>query len=552
MAKDGIPQGTNSSTAFAAFNERKYYRDWAYPPPSMIPTPINLWYDKPFFGRLDYDGNSITVKNEFLTKLASTDDSNFAVNFVAEAFQDLQTYYTVAANTGRITTEKTNLKVLEGKEGWVPLEKSYFSYIELLFKTFANGFMKVKGRDKKLITFNDFLKMFELFVDYALPAFPITKTAFIASKFCDPASSGLTIKIDTMGAGDDKKNYNKIINDPNFIFYTIAAQKFGFKIDKNMPSRLVADLGSPVMQQYMYSYPKPPNYFPPALDRFYVGDVVQIPNMYDFLTWNGPVFGLQGGYEFKIKRLEPNIAFLTLLPARPQGFGDQARPYIPPKGGVLGAEPQIDERLYELIKAGIPFEELELSPEFLNGEKRQEIRRKREQYMRDLNIYGRSPKISLDNLFQEYYNPSYKADIDNLKLIVTQFYNSYILANPTVTINVRTSSVKGTKKKVILRNVVKIEDLKDQFDDLFWLKYYTKVRSKESQWKNSHTSMSKIMKKIEANYQFNGYQNTLDLINLEFRSVKKPKIMLTPGLNPDNMISEIAEAIPQPGDFPDY
>ena len=114
MAKDGIPQGTNSSTAFAAFNERKYYRDWAYPPPSMIPTPINLWYDKPFFGRLDYDGNSITVKNEFLTKLASTDDSNFAVNFVAEAFQDLQTYYTVAANTGRITTEKTNLKVLEG------------------------------------------------------------------------------------------------------------------------------------------------------------------------------------------------------------------------------------------------------------------------------------------------------------------------------------------------------------------------------------------------------------------------------------------------------
>ena len=60
------------------------------------------------------------------------------------------------------------------------------------------------------------------------------------------------------------------------------------------------------------------------------------------------------------------------------------------------------------------------------------------------------------------------------------------------------------------------------------------------------------MKKIEANYQFNGYQNTLDLINLEFRSVKKPKIMLTPGLNPDNMISNLADAIPQPGDFPDY
>ena len=551
MSTDGIPKGSNDSTAFAAFEERKYYRDWAYPPPSMIPTPINLWYDKPFFGRFDSNGNSIIVNQDYLTKLPSSRGTNFALNFVVDAFKDLQTYYTVAANTGRVTTENTNLKVLEGQEGWVSLEQNYFSYIELLFKTFNAGFMSVGDRDKKLISFNDFLPLFELFIDYALPAFPLSQTAFVASKYCDPASSGLTVKIDPIGAGDDKINYNNFLDDPNFIFYSIAAQKFGFKIDKNMPSRLVADLGSPVMQQYMLSYPKPPNYFPSQQQQpFYVGDIVQVPNLYEFFHWRGPIFGLESGYEFKIKRLDANVvAFLTLLPARTTEFGSAGRAYIAPE--IPGGRPPIDPRLNELINAGIPVEELSLSPEFEMGEKRQEIQRQREQYLRELNIYGRSPKISLDNVFQEYYNRSYQTDIENLKVLITQFYNSYILSKPTVTIITNSCLKLGTKKKVILRKTVTLEELKDQFSELFWLKYYAKLRSKETSWKNKPNQISKLNKRIEANYQLNGYQNTLSLINLEFRSVNKPKILLTPGMKPDNMISNLAEAIPTPADFPD-
>jgi len=551
MSTDGIPKGSNDSTAFAAFTERKYYRDWSYPPPSMIPTPINLWYDKPFFGRFDSNGNSIVVNQDYLTKLPSSAGTNFALNFVVDAFKDLQTYYTVAANTGRVTTENTNLKVLEGQEGWVSLEQNYFSYIELLFKTFNAGFMSVGDRDKKLISFNDFLPLFELFIDYALPAFPLSQTAFVASKYCDPASSGLTVKIDPIGAGDDKINYNNFLDDPNFIFYSIAAEKFGFKIDKNMPSRLVADLGSPVMQQYMLSYPKPPNYLPPPQQQFYVGDHVQVFDLYDLFNWRGPIFGLASGYEFKIKRLDAHIAFLTLLPTPSAEFGDGSSARVRTQGAEPGARPPIDLRLNELINAGIATGSLSLSPGYDMGEKRKEIQRQRDQYMRELNIYGRSPKISLDNVFQEYYNRSYQTDIENLKVLITQFYNSYILSKPTVTIITNSCLKTGTKKKVILRKTVTSEELKGQFSELFWLKYYAKLRSKETNWKNKPNQISKLNKKIEANYQFNGYQNTLSLINLEFRSVNKPKILLTPGMKPDNMISNLAEAIPTPADFPD-
>ena len=43
------------------------------------------------------------------------------------------------------------------------------------------------------------------------------------------------IEIDDEDCGDDEIKYENYINDPNFIFYTIAAQRYGFKIDKNVP-----------------------------------------------------------------------------------------------------------------------------------------------------------------------------------------------------------------------------------------------------------------------------------------------------------------------------
>jgi len=190
-----MPTGNNESSAHTAFIQRKAYRDWAYPPPSWIPTPINLWEDKFFFGRLDYNGNSIIVNQQFLTKLVSTRGTHFALNFVCDAFKDLQTYYTVAASTGRITTENTNLKVLEGQGGWKDVNDEYLEYLKGLYKVFASGFMQAENRDKKLLSYKDFLSLFELFIDYALPNFPLSKSAFIASKFSDPASSGLMIKI---------------------------------------------------------------------------------------------------------------------------------------------------------------------------------------------------------------------------------------------------------------------------------------------------------------------------------------------------------------------
>ena len=46
----------------------------------------------------------------------------------------------------------------------------------------------------------------------------------------------------------------KMFQDRNFNFYVKACQKFGFRVDKNFPWRMVADIYSPNMQKYMRRY----------------------------------------------------------------------------------------------------------------------------------------------------------------------------------------------------------------------------------------------------------------------------------------------------------
>ena len=45
--------------------------------------------------------------------------------------------------------------------------------------------------------------------------------------------------------------FEKFIKSPNFEFYLLAAAKHGFFVDKNAPWRLVANLNSPRMKEYM-------------------------------------------------------------------------------------------------------------------------------------------------------------------------------------------------------------------------------------------------------------------------------------------------------------
>ena len=169
-----------------------------------------------------------------------------------------------AANKGKIYTEETKFLEIEPKKGWLSLENIYQDHITALYEGFSGTYLQQKENNKKLITFKDFMKLFWRYLERMQPDVPFTRTGFVMSRFCPLATTGLVIELADADHGDDEIKFDDYIEDPNFVFYARAAKKFGFRIDKNAPWRLIADLKSDEMQKYMANYPLPPH-SPPDL-----------------------------------------------------------------------------------------------------------------------------------------------------------------------------------------------------------------------------------------------------------------------------------------------
>ena len=224
------------------YEKGKFYKDFYYPSSSVIPS-LDFWYENIFYGRIDREANAICLKDSQLKQIPSQQGTIFAANFVVDAFKDLRRYCRKAAAHGKIQP-RGMYGTLHADSGWTSPTSLYHSHMETLFQGFA-AYFALGSRSEQILSFKGFVKQF---IDYAkvlTPAVPVTKTAFLLSRYCPPSTSGLIIGLDNKGTdkGDlDKKK--KFIQDPNFYFLRSAAKKFGFYIDKNAPWTLVANIFS--------------------------------------------------------------------------------------------------------------------------------------------------------------------------------------------------------------------------------------------------------------------------------------------------------------------
>ena len=53
------PQGKNDLSAEAKYYQRLMYKEAIYPAPTEAPKPLDTWYDKQLYGRLDRCQNTI-------------------------------------------------------------------------------------------------------------------------------------------------------------------------------------------------------------------------------------------------------------------------------------------------------------------------------------------------------------------------------------------------------------------------------------------------------------------------------------------------------------
>jgi len=205
---------------------------------------IDFLYDQTYYGRFDSAGDTVELKENNCRLLPGGNDDVWAVNFVADAFEELREYMKKAIYYNKVNTHiASQYTSLTPVRGWESLKNLYNIHINKLYLNFVSSYTKKRGRNKRITDFKSFMKVFMEYVEQMAPDIPFTKTAFARSRKCPPHISGLIIELAKFNR-DDIQRREELYNDPNYKFFRNAARKFGFYIDKNAPWTLVANLGS--------------------------------------------------------------------------------------------------------------------------------------------------------------------------------------------------------------------------------------------------------------------------------------------------------------------
>ena len=251
--------GNNGLSSFAMFTQRKKYKEEVYPT-FYTPKPLDLWYDKTktFYGKVDTNGEPLVLQEQYLKQVSSGSVNSFALDFVVDAFNDFKKKYVFL---NKKESDNTPFEFLNPVGGWTSSPVQYNTYLDNVYNLFANSFLQDEKREQKILTFEDFLKQFKLFIKYTEGRMPISFSKYTLSNQVSNKSSGLVLEISSDPYSDDLSKYNNFFSNINFECYADTALEFGFRIDKNFPGRLIADVQSGPMQEYMAKYPKRPPEF---------------------------------------------------------------------------------------------------------------------------------------------------------------------------------------------------------------------------------------------------------------------------------------------------
>ena len=246
------PLGNNGLRNPALFEQRKFYKNKVFSNP-YLPTPLDILYEKPFYGKVDVYGNPVYPSETYMKQLPG-EGFITALNFVVDAFTDLKSFLDYAIS-GQRTVVSDLFKTFVPKGSTNNFHDLYHNhFVVVVFELFVNEYLSFPQIKVKIKTFKDFVNHFVNFCDEMALDFPITKTGFATSTLCPNNISGLFINLADEQFGDDFVNYNKFISNPGFEKYVNAAASYGFYVNKNAPWQIVMNLDSPKATEYMLPY----------------------------------------------------------------------------------------------------------------------------------------------------------------------------------------------------------------------------------------------------------------------------------------------------------
>ena len=191
--------------------------------------------------------------------------------------------YKIANAQNRFPIDRPPLTMIEAVRGYVPPDDPYYLAIDLLRAIFIKRMMVRPDIAAKIVSLKSFMPIFLQFVKEQAESLPITFSSFIGGSIGTVLQTGLALEIAAHAHDSDAEKIKQFINHPYFEFYKTVALKYGFYIDMNAPWRLVANLSSEPMRQFMKTHigsdPAPVKYFQLFTSPAFLGDVQRLQDL---------------------------------------------------------------------------------------------------------------------------------------------------------------------------------------------------------------------------------------------------------------------------------
>lgn len=204
-----------------------------------------------YYGRLNEQQEEINVIENNLKQLPVENETLMALNFVVDAFNDLK--YDIESKYLIGELKEEFYKELKPKTAFVSALVSHHKHMELIYIKF-NQYLKVNYINKKILNFKQFLENFLYFIDSLVPLVSINRTSYISSREASPLCSGLIIELDNKPLHSDKYKYENFITSYDYSLFRSIAIKYGFRVDRHIPWRLIFDINSIEGQKYINAY----------------------------------------------------------------------------------------------------------------------------------------------------------------------------------------------------------------------------------------------------------------------------------------------------------
>jgi len=172
-----------------------------------------------------------------------------AVNFVVDMFNRLSTQFQKCVTIGKISSDDPFLSSLKVYKAFENPEELHGSFLQTQLNSFSRQLKR-----RRYNNLEEFMVTVEALLEESLKLYPITFAGFVKSRFCPISVSGLSIEIADSDYFDDNGKIQQFINGPNWEFYLNACRSYGFMIDKLIPWRIVADIGSSECLEYSRVY----------------------------------------------------------------------------------------------------------------------------------------------------------------------------------------------------------------------------------------------------------------------------------------------------------